>query len=134
MSFRVSSASHFCSQTHRSHFKTKQIHTHVLTGIVRYFLSVQVVSSLPDDIRPGPDLYGVPWEPVIVSGLVGLVTLLLFTCRCYSSVSVQLCIFTSICSCCSNIGHTYQTISPSLTTCSLVSVYFLTDEKQNVPK
>uniref|UniRef100_A0AAQ4QDS6 SH3 domain-containing protein n=1 Tax=Gasterosteus aculeatus aculeatus TaxID=481459 RepID=A0AAQ4QDS6_GASAC len=51
----------------------------------------KVVSSLPDDIRPGPDLYGLSWEPVIVSSLVGLVTMLLFTCRCYSSVSTQLC-------------------------------------------
>lgn len=51
--------------------------------------SIQVVSALPDDIRPGPDLYGVPWEPVIISGLVGLISLLLFTCRCYSSVSVH---------------------------------------------
>ncbi|CAB1413489.1 unnamed protein product [Pleuronectes platessa] len=49
-----------------------------------------VVSSLPDDIRPGPDLYGVPWEPVIVSSLVGLVTVLLFTCRCYSSVKSRM--------------------------------------------
>uniref|UniRef100_A0A3B4A254 SH3 domain-containing protein n=1 Tax=Periophthalmus magnuspinnatus TaxID=409849 RepID=A0A3B4A254_9GOBI len=47
-----------------------------------------VVSALPDDIRPGPDLYGVPWEPVIISGLVGLITILIFTCRCYSSVSI----------------------------------------------
>lgn len=53
-----------------------------------YFLPpIQVVSALPDDIRPGPDLYGVPWEPVIISGLVGLMSVLLFTCRCYSSVS-----------------------------------------------
>lgn len=50
----------------------------------------QVVSALPDDIRPGPDLYGVPWEPVIISGLVGLMSVLLFTCRCYSSVSVYI--------------------------------------------
>ncbi|XP_042244820.1 melanoma inhibitory activity protein 2 isoform X3 [Thunnus maccoyii] len=49
-----------------------------------------VVSSLPDDIRPGPDLYGVPWEPVIISSLVGLVTMLLFSCRCYSSVKSRM--------------------------------------------
>ncbi|XP_053191295.1 melanoma inhibitory activity protein 2 [Scomber japonicus] len=54
------------------------------------WLSVQVVSSLPDDIRPGPDLYGVPWEPVIFSSLVGLLTMLLFSCRCYSSVKSRL--------------------------------------------
>ncbi|XP_070835950.1 cTAGE family member 5 isoform X1 [Chaetodon trifascialis] len=49
-----------------------------------------VVSSLPDDIRPGPDLYGVPWEPVIISSVVGLMTVLLFTCRCYSSVKSRM--------------------------------------------
>lgn len=49
-----------------------------------------VVSTLPDDIRPGPDLYGVPWEPVIISGLVGLLTVLLFVCRCYNSVKSRL--------------------------------------------
>ncbi|XP_024122412.1 melanoma inhibitory activity protein 2 [Oryzias melastigma] len=54
------------------------------------WLTVQVVSSLPEDIRPGPDLYGVPWEPVIITCLVGLVTVLLFTCRCYSSVKSRI--------------------------------------------
>uniref|UniRef100_A0A3Q1CHD3 SH3 domain-containing protein n=1 Tax=Amphiprion ocellaris TaxID=80972 RepID=A0A3Q1CHD3_AMPOC len=54
------------------------------------WLAVQVVSSLPDDIRPGPDLYGVPWEPVIIAGLVGLMTMLLFTCRCYSSIKSRM--------------------------------------------
>ncbi|XP_017281684.2 melanoma inhibitory activity protein 2 isoform X3 [Kryptolebias marmoratus] len=50
----------------------------------------KVVSSLPDDMRPGPDLYGVPWEPVIVTGLVVLVTFLLFTCRCYRSIKSRM--------------------------------------------
>ncbi|XP_029316261.1 cTAGE family member 5 [Cottoperca gobio] len=60
------------------------IHVHAVRELLTW-LTVQVVLSLPDDIRPGPDLYGVPWEPVIVSSLVGLVTILLFTCRCHSS-------------------------------------------------
>ncbi|XP_068195092.1 cTAGE family member 5 isoform X2 [Antennarius striatus] len=54
------------------------------------WLIIQVVSTLPDDIRPGPDLYGVPWEPVIISSMVGLMTVLLFSCRCYSSVKSRL--------------------------------------------
>ncbi|KAK9533339.1 hypothetical protein VZT92_008461 [Zoarces viviparus] len=65
------------------------IHVHAVRELLMW-LTVQVVSSLPDDIRPGPDLYGVPWEPVIVSGVVGLVTMLLFTCRCYSSVKSRM--------------------------------------------
>ncbi|KAF0044637.1 hypothetical protein F2P81_003795 [Scophthalmus maximus] len=60
--------------------------THVRAAGELVTWTAQVVSSLPDDIRPGPDLYGVPWEPIIVSSVLGLVTLLLFTCRCYSSV------------------------------------------------
>nr|XP_057946987.1 transport and Golgi organization protein 1 homolog isoform X2 [Doryrhamphus excisus] len=54
------------------------------------WIHMQVVSSLPDDIRPGPDLYGVPWEPVVISSLVGLMTLLLFGCRCYFSVKSRM--------------------------------------------
>uniref|UniRef100_A0A4W5MPZ1 MIA SH3 domain ER export factor 2 n=1 Tax=Hucho hucho TaxID=62062 RepID=A0A4W5MPZ1_9TELE len=54
------------------------------------WLTVQVVSSLPDDIRPGPDLYGLPWEAVIVTALLGLGTLLLFSCRFYQCIKSRL--------------------------------------------
>nr|XP_061798650.1 melanoma inhibitory activity protein 2-like [Nerophis lumbriciformis] len=51
---------------------------------------VKVVSSLPDDMRPGPDLYGIPWEPIVISSLVGLVTVFLFSCRFYRSVKSRM--------------------------------------------
>ncbi|XP_054469425.1 transport and Golgi organization protein 1 homolog [Anoplopoma fimbria] len=74
-----------------AHQITKDSTTHVHAAReLLIWLNVKVVSSLPDDIRPGPDLYGVPWEPVIVSSLVGLMTMLLFTCRCYSSVKSRM--------------------------------------------
>ncbi|XP_067311958.1 cTAGE family member 5 isoform X5 [Pseudorasbora parva] len=50
----------------------------------------KVVSSLPDDIRPGPDLYGLPWEAVVFTGLLGLCTLLLFSCRFIHSMKSRL--------------------------------------------
>ncbi|XP_053701672.1 melanoma inhibitory activity protein 2 [Synchiropus splendidus] len=56
--------------------------------VEQFFL--KVVLALPDDIRPGPDLYGVPWEPVIATSLLGFLTMLLFTCRCYSSVKSRM--------------------------------------------
>ncbi|XP_054652161.1 melanoma inhibitory activity protein 2 isoform X3 [Dunckerocampus dactyliophorus] len=62
---------------------------HAVNDFLKW-INVQVVSSLPDDIRPGPDLYGVPWEPVMISSLVGLMTLLLFSCRCYCSVKSRM--------------------------------------------
>ncbi|KAG7466240.1 hypothetical protein MATL_G00162700, partial [Megalops atlanticus] len=54
------------------------------------WLITQVVSSLPDDLKPGPDLYGLPWEAVIITSLLGLITLLLFVCRFYQSIKSRL--------------------------------------------
>ncbi|NWW47907.1 CTGE5 factor, partial [Pedionomus torquatus] len=47
----------------------------------------QAVASLPEDMRPGPDLYGFPWEIVICAGVVGAFTILLFLYRSYQSVT-----------------------------------------------
>ncbi|XP_056282436.1 transport and Golgi organization protein 1 homolog isoform X3 [Pseudoliparis swirei] len=69
--------------------KNSAAHVHVTRERLTW-LTVQVVSSLPEDIRPGPDLYGMSWEPVIVSSLVGLVTMLLFIWRCHSSVKSKM--------------------------------------------
>ncbi|XP_073725293.1 melanoma inhibitory activity protein 2 isoform X1 [Misgurnus anguillicaudatus] len=61
---------------------------------IYYTLAVEkikdVVSSLPDDIRPGPDLYGLPWEAVVFTGFFGLCTLLLFSCRFIHSIKSRL--------------------------------------------
>ncbi|KAG6936761.1 MIA SH3 Domain ER Export Factor 2 [Chelydra serpentina] len=49
-----------------------------------------VVAALPEDMRPGPDLYGFPWEIVICAAVVGVFTVLLFLCRSYQSVRSRL--------------------------------------------
>ncbi|NXW26569.1 CTGE5 factor, partial [Phaetusa simplex] len=49
----------------------------------------QAVASLPEDMRPGPDLYGFPWEIVICAGIVGAFTVLLFLYRSYQSVTLN---------------------------------------------
>uniref|UniRef100_A0A8D0G145 SH3 domain-containing protein n=1 Tax=Strix occidentalis caurina TaxID=311401 RepID=A0A8D0G145_STROC len=51
---------------------------------------LKAVASLPEDMRPGPDLYGFPWEIVICAGIVGAFTVLLFLYRSYQSVSVHI--------------------------------------------
>ncbi|NXD59108.1 CTGE5 factor, partial [Corvus moneduloides] len=48
----------------------------------------QAVASLPEDMRPGPDLYGFPWEIVICGGIVGALTIFLFLYRSYQSVTL----------------------------------------------
>ncbi|NWZ65182.1 CTGE5 factor, partial [Acrocephalus arundinaceus] len=48
----------------------------------------QAVASLPEDMRPGPDLYGFPWEIVICGGIVGALAVLMFLYRSYQSVII----------------------------------------------
>ncbi|KAM4898700.1 melanoma inhibitory activity protein 2 [Sylvia borin] len=48
------------------------------------------VASLPEDMRPGPDLYGFPWEIVVCAGIVGALTILLFLYRSYQSIRSRL--------------------------------------------
>ncbi|XP_034273957.1 melanoma inhibitory activity protein 2 isoform X4 [Pantherophis guttatus] len=45
-----------------------------------------VVSSLPENMKPGPDLFGFSWEIVMVA----IFTVLLFLCRMYKSVKSRL--------------------------------------------
>ncbi|KAM6336063.1 melanoma inhibitory activity protein 2 [Podargus strigoides] len=53
-------------------------------------ITKKAVASLPEDMRPGPDLYGFPWEIVICAGIVGAFTVLLFLYRSYQSVRSRL--------------------------------------------
>ncbi|XP_075048660.1 melanoma inhibitory activity protein 2 isoform X2 [Mixophyes fleayi] len=41
----------------------------------------KVVSLLPEDLQPGPDFYGCSWEVVIFTACLGLLSVLVFTCR-----------------------------------------------------
>uniref|UniRef100_W5MS79 MIA SH3 domain ER export factor 2 n=1 Tax=Lepisosteus oculatus TaxID=7918 RepID=W5MS79_LEPOC len=50
----------------------------------------KAVSSLPEDMRPGPDLYGLPWEAVILTAFLGGMTVLMFFCRSCRSVKSRL--------------------------------------------
>ncbi|XP_036606538.1 melanoma inhibitory activity protein 2 isoform X12 [Trichosurus vulpecula] len=53
-------------------------------------LAEEVVAALPEDMRPGTDLYGFPWEMVLCAVTVGFFTLLLFLCRGFYSVKSRL--------------------------------------------
>ncbi|XP_040286404.1 transport and Golgi organization protein 1 homolog isoform X2 [Bufo bufo] len=49
-----------------------------------------VVSALPEDFQPGPDFYGMHWEPIIIAFLVGLLSFLVFFWRTCLSVKSRL--------------------------------------------
>uniref|UniRef100_A0A8C5IK35 Transport and Golgi organization protein 1 homolog n=1 Tax=Junco hyemalis TaxID=40217 RepID=A0A8C5IK35_JUNHY len=46
-----------------------------------------LVATLPEEMRPGPDFHGLPWEPVIITAIVGIVTLAIVFWRTCLSVT-----------------------------------------------
>ncbi|PKU42102.1 hypothetical protein llap_7600 [Limosa lapponica baueri] len=61
------------------------IQNYVPSNVETFYFIFQAVASLPEEMRPGPDLYGFPWEIVICAGVVGAFTILLFLYRSYQS-------------------------------------------------
>ncbi|XP_048452540.1 transport and Golgi organization protein 1 homolog [Rhincodon typus] len=49
-------------------------------------LSGHLISSLPEEMRPGPDFYGVPWEPILMTSIIGIITFVIFLWRTCLSV------------------------------------------------
>ncbi|XP_048386788.2 transport and Golgi organization protein 1 homolog isoform X2 [Stegostoma tigrinum] len=49
-------------------------------------LSEHLISSLPEEMRPGPDFHGVPWEPILMTSIIGIVTFVVFLWRTCLSV------------------------------------------------
>ncbi|KAM4678662.1 transport and Golgi organization protein 1 homolog isoform 1-T1 [Amazona ochrocephala] len=49
-----------------------------------------LVATLPEEIRPGPDFHGIPWEPVIITALVGIATLAIIFWRTCLSVKSRI--------------------------------------------
>ncbi|XP_054826384.1 melanoma inhibitory activity protein 2 isoform X2 [Eublepharis macularius] len=54
------------------------------------FMSRKVVAALPENVTPGPNLYGFPWEMVICFAIVALLIVLLLMYRSYQSVRSRL--------------------------------------------
>ncbi|XP_062427545.1 transport and Golgi organization protein 1 homolog isoform X2 [Rhea pennata] len=53
-------------------------------------LAQLLVAALPEDIRPGPDFHGLPWEPIIITALVGIATLAIIFWRTCLSVKSRM--------------------------------------------
>uniref|UniRef100_H3AKV8 MIA SH3 domain ER export factor 3 n=1 Tax=Latimeria chalumnae TaxID=7897 RepID=H3AKV8_LATCH len=50
----------------------------------------ELIAALPEDMRPGPNFYGIPWEPVVVSALVGFLTVVVFLWRTVLAVKSRM--------------------------------------------
>ncbi|XP_052056029.1 transport and Golgi organization protein 1 homolog isoform X1 [Apodemus sylvaticus] len=45
------------------------------------YLSKMLIATLPDNVQPGPDFYGLPWQPVIITAVLGIVSFAIFSWR-----------------------------------------------------
>nr|XP_012591005.1 melanoma inhibitory activity protein 3 isoform X2 [Microcebus murinus] len=46
-----------------------------------FYLTKTLVATLPDDVQPGPDFYGLPWKPVLTTAFLGIVSFAVFFWR-----------------------------------------------------
>ncbi|XP_012315143.2 transport and Golgi organization protein 1 homolog isoform X2 [Aotus nancymaae] len=46
-----------------------------------FYLTKLLVSTLPDDVQPGPDFYGLPWKPVLITAFLGIASVAVFFWR-----------------------------------------------------
>ncbi|KAM6163781.1 LOW QUALITY PROTEIN: transport and Golgi organization protein 1 homolog [Rhynchocyon petersi] len=42
---------------------------------------LELVATLPDDVQPGPDFYGLPWKPVLTTAFLGIISFAIFLWR-----------------------------------------------------
>ncbi|XP_039197580.1 transport and Golgi organization protein 1 homolog isoform X3 [Crotalus tigris] len=49
-----------------------------------------LVSTLPENMQPGPDFHGFPWEPIIMTAFAGIATLAIFFWRTCLSVKSRM--------------------------------------------
>ncbi|XP_047275739.1 transport and Golgi organization protein 1 homolog isoform X4 [Homo sapiens] len=42
---------------------------------------LELVATLPDDVQPGPDFYGLPWKPVFITAFLGIASFAIFLWR-----------------------------------------------------
>ena len=54
----------------------------------------QLVATLPEDVQPGPDFYGLPWNSVLLTACLGIVWFAVFFWRTVLAVSEFPCSLT----------------------------------------
>ncbi|XP_036210576.1 transport and Golgi organization protein 1 homolog isoform X3 [Myotis myotis] len=48
---------------------------------VMVYLTKTLLSTLPGDVQPGPDFYGLPWKPVLITAFLGILSFVIFFWR-----------------------------------------------------
>ncbi|XP_055492101.1 transport and Golgi organization protein 1 homolog isoform X4 [Leucoraja erinacea] len=59
-------------------------------GPIAHSLSESLMSSLTEEMRLGPDFHGVPWEPILITAALGILTFFIFIWRTCLSVKSRI--------------------------------------------
>ncbi|XP_032876642.1 transport and Golgi organization protein 1 homolog isoform X2 [Amblyraja radiata] len=59
-------------------------------GPVAHSLSESLMSSMTEEMRLGPDFHGVPWEPILITAALGILTFFIFIWRTCLSVKSRI--------------------------------------------
>ncbi|KAM6166255.1 transport and Golgi organization protein 1 homolog [Erethizon dorsatum] len=51
---------------------------------------LELVATLPEDVQPGPDFYGLPWKPVLLTACLGIVSFAIFFWRTVLAVKERI--------------------------------------------
>ncbi|XP_066236698.1 transport and Golgi organization protein 1 homolog isoform X2 [Saccopteryx leptura] len=53
----------------------------LLISSFTFHLTKTLLSTLPGDVQPGPDFYGLPWKPVLITAFLGIISFVIFFWR-----------------------------------------------------
>ncbi|XP_029454348.1 melanoma inhibitory activity protein 2 isoform X2 [Rhinatrema bivittatum] len=85
-----------CHEDESTFWMLQSLNTTEICSIVKHVLAAvatllqKLMEALPEDLKPGHDLHGFPWEMVFCAAIVGLFTALLFVCRTCQSIKSRL--------------------------------------------
>ncbi|XP_005409313.1 PREDICTED: melanoma inhibitory activity protein 3 [Chinchilla lanigera] len=54
------------------------------------YLRETLIATLPEDVQPGPDFYGLPWKPVLLTACLGIVSFAVFFWRTVLAVKERM--------------------------------------------
>ncbi|XP_042636353.1 transport and Golgi organization protein 1 homolog [Orycteropus afer afer] len=64
--------------------------TVVLIHSFMFNLTKMLVATLPDGVQPGPDFYGLPWKPVLITAFLGIASFAIFFWRTVLAVKSRI--------------------------------------------
>ncbi|XP_027003379.2 transport and Golgi organization protein 1 homolog isoform X2 [Tachysurus fulvidraco] len=107
LGFEIDPSSDSLDSSRATDFSDKQAHHQASTStsdhardfflLASEFIGVYaeiLIAALPEEWQPGPTFHGLPWKPVVVSAVVGVLTIVVFMWRTVLSVKSRMYLLT----------------------------------------